>query len=162
MPLSPLLSPFPTFHTYFHTNHEIQPLTYSPAGLTRPAETQPPGGGRLHRKRPAALGCPSTGLSSGTVLPVLGYCINEKVDGTPYCVRAYVPGRGTTFAGRQASRFRTALQREVWIGGIRPLFFSEINITDQAEALRLERVVEAVVIPMYDYRGLDSPMRKAA
>jgi hypothetical protein len=108
------------------------------------------------------LAAPVLDFPSGTVLPVLGYCINEKVDGTPYCVRAYVPGRGTTFAGRQASRFRTALQREVWIGGIRPLFFSEINITDQAEALRLERVVEAVVIPMYDYRGLDSPMRKAA
>ena len=105
---------------------------------------------------------PVLDFPKGTVLPVLGYCIDEEVDGTPYCVRAYVPGRGTTFAGRQASRFRTALQREVWFGGIRPLFFTEIDVTDHAEALRLERVVEAVVIPMYDYSGLVSPLRKAA
>ncbi|MBH8558971.1 hypothetical protein [Hymenobacter negativus] len=107
------------------------------------------------------LTAPVLDFPKGTVLPVLGYCIDEEVDGTPYCVRAYVPGRGTTFAGRQASRFRTALQREVWFGGIRPLFFTEIDVTDHAEALRLERVVEAVVIPMYDYRGFDT-LRKAA
>ena len=104
---------------------------------------------------------PVLDFPKGTVLPVLGYCIDEEVDGTPYCVRAYVPGRGTTFAGRQASRFRTALQREVWFGGVRPLFLTEIDVTDHAEALRLERIVEAVVIPMYDYRGLDT-LRKAA
>jgi hypothetical protein len=105
------------------------------------------------------LAAPVLDFPTGMVLPVL---IDEEVDGTPYCVRAYVPGRGTTFAGRQASRFRTALQREVWFGGIRPLFFTELDVTDHAEALRLERVVEAVVIPMYDYRGMDTPMRKAA
>ena len=98
----------------------------------------------------------------GTVLPILGFCLDTEVDGTPYCLRAYVPGRGTTYAGRQASRFRTALQQEQWFGGIRPLYFTEIDITDHAEALRLERVTEAVVIPMYDYSALDLPTRKAA
>lgn len=95
---------------------------------------------------------------AGTVLPVPGYCIDEEVDGSPYCVRAY--GRGTTFAGWPARRFRTALQCELWFGGMRPLFFTEVDVTDHAEALRLERVVEAV-IPMYDYCGTGT-MRKAA
>ncbi|WP_460500745.1 hypothetical protein, partial [Hymenobacter agri] len=45
------------------------------------------------------LVAPVLDFPAGTVLPVLGYCIDEEVDGTPYCVRAYVPGRGTTFAG---------------------------------------------------------------
>jgi hypothetical protein len=106
------------------------------------------------------LTAPVLDFPKGTVLPVLGYCIDEEVDGTPYCVRAYVPGRGTTFSGRQASRFRTALQREVWFGGLRPLFLTEIDVTDHAEALRLERIVEAVVIPMYDYAA--QSLRKAA
>lgn len=56
------------------------------------------------------LAAPVLGYPAGTVLPVLGYCRDEDVDGTPYCLRAYVPGKGTTYAGRQASRFRTALQ----------------------------------------------------
>jgi hypothetical protein len=105
---------------------------------------------------------PVLDFPKGTILPVLGYCIDEELDGTPYCVRAYVPGRGTTYAGRQASRFATALQKEKWFGGIRPLYFTEIDVTDHADALRLERVTEAVVIPMYNYAVLGVSTSHAA
>lgn len=109
---------------------------------------------RLHLTDPALE------FSKGTVLPVPGYCINEEMDGTPFCIRAYVPGRGATFTRWQANCFRTALQREAWFNGLRPLFFTEADITAHAETLRLERVVEAVTIPIYDYRGMDK-MHKA-
>jgi len=101
---------------------------------------------------------------TGTVLPVLGFCLDVDVDGTPYCLRAYVPGKGTTYAGRQASRFRTALQKEVWFGGMRSLYFTELDVTDHAESIRLHRETGAVVIPMYDYDrlGIDTTTRKAA
>ncbi|MDO7877350.1 hypothetical protein Q5H93_21575 [Hymenobacter sp. ASUV-10] len=101
---------------------------------------------------------------AGTVLPVLGYCLDMDVDGTPYCLRAYVPGKRTTYAGRQASRFRTALQQEVWFGGMRSLYFTELDVTDHAEAIRLQRETGAIVIPMYDYDrlGIDTTTQKAA
>jgi hypothetical protein len=105
---------------------------------------------------------PVLGYEAGTVLPVLAFCIDEELDGTPYCVRAYVPGKGTTYAGCQAARFRTALQKEQWFGGIRPLYFTEVDVTDHADMLRLERVSEAIIIPMYDYASLGVATAKAA
>ena len=49
----------------------------------------------------------------GTILPVLGFCRCDDLQGRPYVVRAYVPGFGTTWPARDARRFPTALQQEV-------------------------------------------------
>ncbi|MCC3156467.1 hypothetical protein LJ737_04415 [Hymenobacter sp. 15J16-1T3B] len=86
--------------------------------------------------------------SAGQVLPVLGYCICFGVNQEAYAVRVYVPGRQTTSAGREALRFPTALETEVLFVPL-PAFITEIDVTDSAHCLALERVHEAVVIPMY-------------
>lgn len=97
---------------------------------------------------------------AGTVLPVLGYCVCQDLHLTTYAVRAYVPGRATTYSGREAARFPTVLQHEEWMGSV-PLYFAEIDITDYADALALCRVSEAVVIEMYPSTS-ESAMRIAA
>jgi hypothetical protein len=94
------------------------------------------------------LGKEAAGYPAGTVLPVLGYCLCQDVNYDAYAVRAYVPGHGTTWSGREAQRFPTAIQEEKLFDAI-PMLFTEIDITDCADALTLQRIHEAVVIPMY-------------
>lgn len=96
---------------------------------------------------------------AGTVLPVLGYCLCQDVNFHGYALRAYVPGRSTTYSGREAARFPAALQEEHWLGSI-PMVFAEIDITDHADALALSRVSEAIVIEMYP-AAFQSAMRIA-
>jgi hypothetical protein len=67
------------------------------------------------------LKAPLLGRPKGTVLPVLGYCLCFDAQGQPYALRAYVPlcpAQGTTYAGREASRFPEPGQRERagWVG----------------------------------------------
>jgi hypothetical protein len=97
---------------------------------------------------------------AGTVLPVLGFCVCHDVNYQPYALRAYVPGRATTYSGREAARFPAALQTEMWLGSI-PMYFTEIDITDHADALALRRISEAVVIEMYP-KPAQGSMRVAA
>jgi hypothetical protein len=112
-------------------------------------------GDLLHFKAPVA------GRPKGTVLPVLGYCLCVDAQGQPYALRAYVPlcpEYATTYAGREAARFPEPNQRERWLGSIQ-LYFSEIDLTDHAHELALERRREGLVIAMYPERQV---LRRAA
>lgn len=88
------------------------------------------------------------GFDAGTILPVLGYCLYLDGRGDTYAVHAYVPGYGTTAAGREAERFPAVHQQEVLFTPLPP-FITEIDVTEWADCLALERLHEAVVIPMY-------------
>lgn len=97
---------------------------------------------------------PVAGRPKGTVLPVLGYCLCVDAQGQPYALRAYVPicpAYATTYAGREAARFPEPGQQERWLGGVQ-MRFSEIDLTDHAHELRLERRREGLVIAMYPER----------
>jgi hypothetical protein len=101
---------------------------------------------------------------AGTVLPLLGQCLCRDAQGRAWRLLAYVPASPldcTTYMGRQANRFREEGQTETWFGGVHMLF-SEIDITDYAESLALERHTEAVVIQMYPANRQASHLRKAA
>ena len=95
------------------------------------------------------------GRPAGTVLPVLGYCLCVDAQGQPYALRAYVPlcpGGATTYAGREAARFPEPGQRERWLGGVPMYPFTELDITDHAHELAVERQREAIVVQMYPDR----------
>ena len=101
------------------------------------------------------------GRPAGTVLPVLGYCLCVDAQGQPYALRAYVPlspAFATTYAGREAARFPEPGQQERWLGGVQ-MYFTEVDMTDHAHELRLERRREALVIAMYPER---QQLRRAA
>lgn len=101
---------------------------------------------------------------AGTVLPVLGQnrCLDRQ--GRTWRLVAYVPASPldcTTYAGRQAARFPEEGQQETWFEGVH-LRFTEIDLTDYAEAIALERQTEAIVIQMYPANRQASSLRKAA
>ncbi len=105
-------------------------------------------GDLLHLKAEVA------GRPAGTVLPVLGYCLCVDAQGQPYALRAYVPlspAFATTYAGREAARFPEPNQRERWLGGVQ-MRFTEVDLTDHAHELALERRREGLVIQMYPDR----------
>lgn len=105
-------------------------------------------GDLLHLKAEVA------GRPKGTVLPVLGYCLCLDAQGQPYALRAYVPlcpAQATTYAGREAARFPEPGQQERWLGSVQ-LFFTELDLTDHAHELALERRREGLLIQMYPER----------
>ena len=88
---------------------------------------------------------------AGTVWPVLGQCLCRDAQGGAWRLLAYVPAspqQCTTYSGRTARRFPEAGQAEQWFGAV-ALLFTEIDVTDHAEALALERVAEAKIVAMY-------------
>jgi hypothetical protein len=97
---------------------------------------------RLHVVRPCQ------GFDAGTILPVLGYCLWLDERGDTYAVHVYVSGYGTTAAGREAERFPAMHQQEVLFVALPP-FITELDVTECADCLALERLHEAVIIPMY-------------
>lgn len=102
------------------------------------------------------------GWPKGTVLPILGYCLCVDAQGQPYALRAYLPlstVQGTTYAGREAARFPEPGQQERWFGGVQ-MRFTELDLTDHADELRLERRREALVVQMYPARQQE--LRRAA
>ena len=89
---------------------------------------------------------------AGTVLPLLGQCLCRDAQGHTWRLLAYVPAAPqecTTYHGRQARRFPEEGQLERWFAGIPMGYFTELDITDNADDLALERLTEAVIIPMY-------------
>ena len=84
----------------------------------------------------------------GSIVGLFGYCRHDDLNGMAYTVRVYLPGHGTTWAARDAYRYPTALQQEVCFGPV-PELFTELDLTDHAEALALERHEGAKVIKMY-------------
>ncbi|MGI4871361.1 MAG: hypothetical protein ACRYFX_09300 [Janthinobacterium lividum] len=104
------------------------------------------------------------GRPAGTVLPVLGQCRCPDAHGRAWRLLAYVPASPTdctTYAGRQASRFPEAGQVERWFAGVQ-MRFTEIDITDWADSLALERQTEAIVIQMYPTHRQAERLRNAA
>ncbi|MGI4862397.1 MAG: hypothetical protein ACRYFZ_00625 [Janthinobacterium lividum] len=90
------------------------------------------------------------GFPKGYTLPIYGYCALYDADGQPYQVRAYVrplsfEQKGVVASSeREAVRFRFDNQREVWFGE-RLMYLLEIDLTDHADCLRLERLPERVL-----------------
>jgi hypothetical protein len=83
------------------------------------------------------------GLPKGSVLPIAGLCRTVTPDGHTVNVVAYVLPRATTaqtalFTERDYYRFPCALYQEVWFG-TPPVVLVEIDLTDYADCIRLER-----------------------
>lgn len=100
------------------------------------------GGDQLH------LTAKLLGFPKGSVLPVYGYCALYDEQGQPYSVRAYVRPLSTDkpavcFGEREAVRFRFDTQREQWFGSVL-MYLTEIDLTDFADCLRLERLPDAL------------------
>lgn len=98
------------------------------------------------------------GHTAGTVLPVLGYCLFADATGEAYSLLAYVKPSATSctaYAQREAARFAAPQQTERWLGSIH-LFFAQVDITDHAEELLLERGTETLVLTAA------TPLRQAA
>ena len=108
------------------------------------------------------------GHRQGDVLEVLGYCLSFDEQGQPYALLAYVRPSATecvTFTERQAARFPEAGQQERWLSNERPLLLTEIDITDHADALALERSTPVVAAPSAAVLPFHQPaagLRKAA
>ncbi|MBO2009207.1 hypothetical protein [Hymenobacter negativus] len=105
------------------------------------------GGDQLHVKA-AMLGFPK-----GAVLPIAGTCCTVDLDGRVVNVVAYVlPVAATAqvvaFTERDYRRFPCALYREMWFG-TPPVCLVEVDLTDYADCLKLERQPEALARLLY-------------
>jgi hypothetical protein len=100
-------------------------------------------GDQLHLKADIA------GHLKGSVVPVLGQCLSRETPlGPPYALVAYVPASATvcvTYAERPAAHFEVGQHVERWFNGVQ-LYFAEIDVTDHAESLALERSMIATTI----------------
>jgi hypothetical protein len=86
------------------------------------------------------------GLPKGLALPVAGFCATVSLDGQVVNVVAYVlplsvTAQAVAFTERDYRRFPCALYRETWFG-TPPTQLVEIDLTDYADCLRLERQPE--------------------
>jgi hypothetical protein len=113
------------------------------------------GGDQLHAT--SAL----LGFKRGAVLPIYGYCVLTDESGQAYSVRAYVRpvsmDHAVAFDSREAVRFPTnalGTQQEYWFGSYL-MYLTEIDLTDYADCLRLERlsarVLPLLVAPEYSH-----------
>jgi hypothetical protein len=97
------------------------------------------GGDQLHFTA-AILGFPK-----GSVQGIYGYCTYTDEQGQVYAVTAYVRGgtHAVAYTEREARRYPTANQHEQWFGAVL-MYLTEIDLTDYADCLRLERLSERV------------------
>ena len=108
------------------------------------------------------------GHRPGDVLEVWGYCLSLDDQGQPYALLAYVRPSAThsvCYTERQAARFPAAGQQERWLSNVRPLLLTEIDITDHADELALERRPVAAAAPSAPAQPTHQPaarQRKAA
>lgn len=86
------------------------------------------------------------GFKRGAVLPIYGYCVLADEHGQPYSVRAYVRpvsmDHAVAFDSREAVRYPAntlGTQQEYWFGSYL-MYLTEIDLTDYADCLRLERL----------------------
>jgi hypothetical protein len=95
------------------------------------------GGDQLH------FTAPVLGFPKGGVAGIYGYCVYTDDQGQPYAVTAYVRGgaHAVAYTEREARRYPTANQREQWFGSVL-MYLTEIDLTDYADCLRLERLSE--------------------
>lgn len=110
------------------------------------AESPLRGGDQLH------LTAAVLGLPKGITLPIAGFCATVALDGTTVNVVAYVLPMSATahsvgFSERDYRRFPCALYREKWFG-TPPVCFVEIDLTDYADCVKLERLPERLQAEM--------------
>jgi len=93
------------------------------------------------------------GFKRGAVLPIYGYCVLTDERGQVYSVRAYVRpvsmDHAVAFDSREAVRYPSnglGTQQEYWFGAYL-MYLTEIDLTDYADCLRLERL-SARVLPL--------------
>ncbi len=91
---------------------------------------------------------PVLGFPRGTSRAIYGYCVYTDDQGQAYAVRAYVRPTNlgdfvVAFTERDARRYPTANQQERWFGEYL-MYLTEIDLTDYADCLRLERLSERV------------------
>lgn len=89
---------------------------------------------------------PILGFARGTVHALYGYCVHTDSQGQPYAVTAYINGgpQAVAYTHREARRYPTVGQREQWFGSVL-MYLTEIDLTDYADCLRLERLSERVL-----------------
>jgi hypothetical protein len=84
----------------------------------------------------------------GRKLAIYGYCTQFDTQGQAYAVTAYVRPDDldhytVAYAEREAGRYPIDSQREQWFGSVL-MYLVEIDLTDYADCLRLERLSERV------------------
>jgi hypothetical protein len=94
------------------------------------------------------LTAPILGFPKGCVRAIYGYCVHSDAQGHAYAVTAYVRPFDlgacvVAFAERDARRYPTTNQQECWFGEVL-MYLTEIDLTDYADCLRLERLSERV------------------
>jgi hypothetical protein len=92
---------------------------------------------------------PVLGFPKGRKVFIHGYCTQYDTQGHAYAVTAYVRplaiGEHTlAYAEREACRYPTDNQQEQWFGSVL-MYLTEIDLTDYADCLRLERLNERLV-----------------
>jgi hypothetical protein len=138
------ISPFPLNYNTMTTPASLIPTL--PDVLTRRrqhAVTDLQPGDQLH------LTAAILGFARGRVLPIYGYCVHTDEQGQPFLVRAYVRadearGHAVPFHQRDARLHPTTGQRERWFGAVL-MYMVEIDLTDYADCLRLERLSQRVL-----------------
>lgn len=95
------------------------------------------------------LTAPILGFPKGISRAIHGYCLHRDEQGRAYAVTAYVQpldmGQHTiAYTDREARRYPTPNQREQWFGSVL-MYLTEIDLTDYADCLRLERLSERVL-----------------
>jgi hypothetical protein len=111
------------------------------------------------------LTAPILGFTKGMTRPIYGYCLHLDEQGHAYAVTAYVQpldmGQHTiAYTDREARRYPTANQQERWFGSVL-MYLTEIDLTDYADCLRLERLSERVT-PMLPAATTAVAYRQAA
>ncbi|MGI4875252.1 MAG: hypothetical protein ACRYFX_29195 [Janthinobacterium lividum] len=91
---------------------------------------------------------PILGFPKGISRPIYGYCLHTDEQGQPYAVTAYVQPLSlgepaVPYTEREARRYPTMGQREQWFGSVL-MYLVEVDLTDYADCLRLERLSERV------------------
>jgi hypothetical protein len=89
---------------------------------------------------------PILGFARGTVHALYGYCVHFDTHGSAYAVTGYINGgpHAVPYTEREARRYPTANQHEQWFGSVL-MYMTEIDLTDYADCLRLERLSERVL-----------------
>ena len=95
------------------------------------------------------LTAPVLGFAKGRKLFLCGYCTEYDTQGQPYAVTAYVrpdslDAHAVSYSQRQAGRYPTHNQQEQWFGTVL-MYLVEIDLTDYADCLRLERANERLL-----------------
>jgi hypothetical protein len=92
---------------------------------------------------------PLLGFPRGRKIDVYGYCTQYDAQGQAYAVVAYVRpfqmGQHTvTYSEREAGRYPATNQQEQWFGSVL-MYLTEIDLTEYADCLRLERLSQHLV-----------------